>query len=144
MHLALAESIHLFETGLARCHSPEDRALVHKYLAALAPILADAVRGQDVLHRLPPVDRLFGNTWLHDHAPFEGALEKWREFRAEYKTWSLGSMTVNERLVALGLMDDFDRAVAAKSVDRIVAILSEAELDQESIREIARRHVPVA
>jgi hypothetical protein len=144
MYRALAESIHLFEVGLTACRRPEDRVLVDKYLAALAPMLADAVRGETVLHRLKPMDRLFGHSWLHDQAPFELALEQWRVFRAEYKSLVLHSMTVNERLSALNLLDDYDRAVASKDNAALSAALKEAEIDEASIHEILRRHQPVA
>jgi hypothetical protein len=144
MYRALAESIHLFEVGLTACHRPEDRVLVDKYMAALAPMLADAVRGETVLHRLKPMDRLLGQTWLHDQAPFEPAIEQWRVFRGEYKSLVLRSMTVNERLSALNLMDDYDRVVALKDKSALSAALTEAEVDEASIHEILRRHHPVA
>lgn len=45
-------------------------------------------------------------------------------------------MTVNERLYVSGLMDEFDKAVEARDVDRISSILSNVELTEESIRPI--------
>jgi hypothetical protein len=42
-------------------------------------------------------------------------------------------MTVNERLFVSGFMDEFDRAVEARDVDRIRGILSDVELTEESI-----------
>lgn len=144
MHRALAESIHLFETGLESCHRPEDRVLVGNYLAVLAPMLADTVLGKDVLHRLRPMERLLGHTWLQEEAPFEGALAKWREFRAEYKSWALRVLTVNERLSALQLVAAFDQAVASKDVNAITGILVEAEVPRGAIDAIARSHAPDA
>ena len=84
MHRSLAETVALFEAGLARCTRLEDRSLVSDYLSALAPILAAATLGENLLARLDSVERLFENTWLIDDAPFRPALEKWREFRSEY------------------------------------------------------------
>ena len=45
-------------------------------------------------------------------------------------------MTVNERLYVSGLMDEFDKAVEERDVERIRSILSNVELTEESIRPI--------
>ena len=45
-------------------------------------------------------------------------------------------MTVNERLYVSGLMDEFDKAVEDRDVDRIRGILSNVELTEESIKPI--------
>jgi hypothetical protein len=81
IHRPLAEAIEALSAGMERSTRPEDRRLVADYLAALAPILAGATLGQDVLGRLPDID----------HAPFEEGLAKWREFRREYERAALGS-----------------------------------------------------
>ena len=48
-------------------------------------------------------------------------------------------MTVNERLYVSGLMDEFDKAVEERDVDRIRGILSHVELTDESIEPILER-----
>ena len=45
-------------------------------------------------------------------------------------------MTVNERLYVSGLMDEFDKAVEEKNVDRVRSILEKVELTEESIKPI--------
>ena len=45
-------------------------------------------------------------------------------------------MTVNERLWASGLMDEFERAIRGKNADEAVRILTEVELTEESIKPI--------
>lgn len=45
-------------------------------------------------------------------------------------------MTVNERLYVSGLMDEFDKAVKERDVERIRSILSNVELTEESIKPI--------
>lgn len=45
-------------------------------------------------------------------------------------------MTVNERLYVSGLMDEFDKAVEERDVERIRSILSNVELTEESIKPI--------
>lgn len=95
MHRTLAEAVALFEVGLRNCSRAEDRSLVSSYLSTLAPILAAAVLGENVLARLEGVERIFGNTWLIDEVPFLPALQKWRQFRSEYEQWALSGVTVD-------------------------------------------------
>ena len=45
-------------------------------------------------------------------------------------------MTVNERLWASGLMDEFERAIRGKNADEAVRILTEVELTEENIKPI--------
>jgi hypothetical protein len=132
----LAEVVELFEAGLASCHRSEDRAVVEKYLSALAPILAGAVVGKDVLARLQQVERLFGHTWLIDQSPFESAFSKWREFRREYEQFLVRGMTVNERLHALSLLESYDQAVASNDLKEVERILKAVHVDDDSITSI--------
>lgn len=136
MHRTLAEVVELFEDGLANCHRSEDRAVVEKYLSALAPVLADAVLGKDVLSRLRQVERLFGHTWLRDQAPFEPALMKWRQFRREYEEFAVRGMTVNERLHAFSLFESYGQALVRRDVDEIRLILHSIHVDDDSIASI--------
>ena len=113
MHRALAEAIQLFESGLEQCHRSEDRKQIERYLAELGAILAAAVLGQSVISRLSEAERLFGHAWLIDQAPFESALAKWREFKAEYEEFAVRGLTVNERLHAFSSSDRYDQAEVA-------------------------------
>ncbi len=45
-------------------------------------------------------------------------------------------LTVNERLYVGGLMDEFDKAVNDRDVERVRSILSDVELTEESIKPI--------
>ncbi|MBS1528717.1 MAG: hypothetical protein JSU01_00295 [Bacteroidetes bacterium] len=49
-------------------------------------------------------------------------------------------MTVNERLFVSGLMDEFDKAVEEKDVDKVISILKEVELTEGNIYPILRNH----
>ena len=53
-----------------------------------------------------------------------------------------GAMTVNERLFAAGLMDDFDRAAKAGDVRSLRTILREVQLSDENIAAILKRVLP--
>ena len=133
MHRALAEAIELFERGLAESERSEDRRHVEQYLAELAPMLAAAVLGNDILGRLRQAERLFGRTGLIDQTPFEPAFTKWREFKTEYEKFAVRGMTVNERLNAFSLTDVYDQAVSSRDLDGVQRILQAIHVDETSI-----------
>lgn len=51
----------------------------------------------------------------------------------------LGAMTVNERLLAAGLVNDFDRAVRAGDVQRLKKLLHDVQLSDENIAAILKQ-----
>lgn len=82
----LARSILALEEGRRDSSRPEDRRLATDLLAELAPLLSDLVDGGDVSDRLVAVERLVGNRWFVDIAPFEEGLEEWHSFRKRYES----------------------------------------------------------
>jgi len=48
-------------------------------------------------------------------------------------------MTVNERLYVSGLMDQFDKAIEERDIERVRSILKSVELTEESIEPILER-----
>ena len=48
-------------------------------------------------------------------------------------------MTVNERLYASGLMDEFDDAVEKKNAEQVLSILEKVELTEDSIKPILEK-----
>ena len=136
MHRTLAESIELFRRGISDSTRPEDRTLASQYMAALAPLLARAILGGDLLQELPKIERLFGQTWLVDETPFQPAFDKWRTFKQEYETFVLSGMTVNERLHALGTLEEFERASRARDREHATRLLKQARVDEAAVRQI--------
>lgn len=49
-------------------------------------------------------------------------------------------MTVNERLYESGLMDEFDKAVAERDVDKVISILTKVDLNAASIDPILEHY----
>lgn len=47
-------------------------------------------------------------------------------------------MTVNERLYVSGLMNEFDKAVEEKNIEKVKAILVKVELEEPSITPILK------
>lgn len=138
MNDTLAKCVIEFTGGLSNCHHSEDRAVIERYLASLAPILAKVTIGEDVLHDLQQIERLFGNTWLQDDQPFKDALYSWCKFKTEYELLALEGMTVNERLSALNLLSDFDAAVLKGDKKLMKVLLERVYLDIASIQQIVR------
>lgn len=142
MHDTLAKCILAFDAGLTECHRSEDRALVSTYLAALAPVLAKCSVGSDVLGDLQSIERLFGNSWVIDERPFLTALNYWREFKNSYERLSLGAMTVNERLFALHLLDEFAAAKNSNNTERMKTLLRRVYVEEQSIEAILHKAQP--
>jgi hypothetical protein len=137
----LAETILEFTKGIEESSHPEDRKLASEYLSALAPLMAKSVIAEDIFNDLSAIERLFGNTWLLDQQPFETAFKKWREFKKQYEKMTLSAMTVNERLVALGLSDAFEEACLKKNENRIREILKAVLVDEESVSSIVSKYL---
>ena len=138
MYIELAKTILLFSQGVENSNRPEDRKLANDYMAALAPLLAHAVAGDDILKKIGAIERLFGNTWVTDSLPFDEAFKNWRLFKEEYETFTLSSMTVNERLFALDLIDVFDVACKERNESRMREILEKVREDNQSMDSIIK------
>lgn len=136
----LAETILEFTKGIKESNRPEDRKLASDYLSALAPLLAKSVIAENIFNDISAIEHLFGNTWLTDQQPFETAFKKWWEFKKQYEKMSLSAMTVNERLVVLGLSDAFEEACAKKNENKIREILKAVLVDEESISSIVLKY----
>ncbi len=129
----------MHKTGIAKSTYPEDRSLAQRYLAMLAPILAKVTIGEDVLRDLESFDRFHGNVWLKDIAPFGEFYIHWQHFRDEYENPAFDSMTVNERLFAIGQLDNFDRNIEHKQWDQLRILLKRVKLDNDNIDAIIKQ-----
>lgn len=138
MNRELAKTILQFSQGIKNSSRPEDRKLANDYLAALAPLLAHTVIGDDILKEIREIEKLFGDTWVIDNSPFEKAFKSWKLFKEEYEVFALSGMTVNERLFSLDLIDLFDIACKEKNELKIRGILERARVDNESIDSIIK------
>ena len=133
MHDILAQSICSFRTGLKKCSKSKDQAKVEKYLVALGSMLAKCTLGQSAIDDLKIIEKLFDTTTIDDPAPFQKGFDLWSRFKTEYERFELGGMTVNERLVIMDLMDDYEVAVKSKDETTVRSILNRVYVDDESI-----------
>lgn len=141
MYRELARCIRDLSDGRRTSKRPEDRKIVSDYLAALAPVLARAVLGDDILKDLQCIERLFGHTFLIDPEPFEQGFESWRKFREEYEDFVMSGMTINERISALDLLDEFDSACKNRDRGKIRSILERIRLNPESIESLIEEYI---
>ena len=132
----LAEAITSFADAIRVSSRPEDRTLAAEYLSALAPMLARAMLGESVLEEVREMERLLGETWLIDEAPFADALAKWGEFETLYRRSVLAGMTVNERLHASGVLEQFEEAMRFGDRGTVERLLRDTFVDEASVSRI--------
>jgi hypothetical protein len=137
---ALANCILKIEHGVRTSKRPEDRVLGEKFLATLAPILAAAELRSNELKDLDAFERLVGNSFLIEPAPFGTYYDDWKSFREQCERLVVSGMTVNERLFALGLLDAFDQFVEAGEWEECRTILRRVYLDDTNIEAIINNH----
>ena len=116
-------------------HETEDRRIYEMYLSQAGVILAKVQQDQGIGNDINRMEHIFGNTWLTDGMAHTKAYSTWDKFK-ELLLQSIHGMTVNERLFALGLLDEFDKAIERRSEDRMRAVLSKCFLTQDNIQTI--------
>ena len=137
---ALANCILKIEHGVRTSNRPEDRLLGEKMLACLAPVLASSELSIVELKYLDRFERLVGNSFLIEPAPFGAFYSDWRDFKEQCERLVISGMTVNERLFALGLLDAFDQFVEAKEWGEVRTILQKTHLDDDNVEAIVNNH----
>ena len=135
---SLANCILKIEHGIGHTKQAEDRAVGRKFLAALAPVLATIEVGFVTLDQLRSVERLFDQSWLKDEGPFGTYRGDWEVFSDQCRQQIVGGMTVNERLFALGMLDEFDRLSAAQDWDSLRSLLRQVYLTPDNIEQIVK------
>jgi len=61
-------------------------------------------------------------------------------FSMKENTYNLAGMTVNERLFACNLFDDFDNAIKTKNKNRFIEILKTIEVDDLSTNNLLLKY----
>lgn len=126
------------EHGIGHTKQAEDRAVGQKFLAALAPVLATLEVGTVTLDQLKNIERLFDQSWLKDEGPLGTYCGDWEIFSDQCRRMILGGMTVNERLFALGLLDESDRLAEARNWNGLRSVLQQVYLSPENIEQIVK------
>ncbi len=131
----MAEFILEIESLARKTNYAEDIPIYERFLSYSAIIISKLVKAQPIGDDISTMEKLFGNSWLKDNASYSKAYQAWDKFK-ELFVRSIHGMTVNERLFNLGLLDDFDAAVAKKDESRIRAVLYKCFLDEKNIKDI--------
>jgi len=133
---SLANCILKIDKGVRTSSHPEDRVLGEKWLAYLSPVLASSLLSKADLEGIKGFERLIGHSFLVDPEPFGTFYDDWKNYKEQSERQLVAGMTVNERLWALGLSDEFERFAAVKEWDQCRAILRKAYLDHANIEPI--------
>jgi len=133
--IALARFILELERLTKSTHYAEDRHLYETFLANVSIIIARVVQEEPIGDDIASMDWLFGHTWFRDKDAYGRAYSQWDIFKG-LLTQSIHGMTVNERLFVLGLLDEFDDAVACGNEPQLRKILSKCFLGEENIEAI--------
>ncbi len=131
----MAEFILVLESLARNTNYAEDRPIHERLLSYSAIILSKLVKEQPIGDDISAMEKLFGNSWFKDDVSYSKAYQAWDKFK-ELFVRSIHGMTVNERLFNLGLLDDFDAAVAKKDESNIRAVLFKCFLDEKNIEAI--------
>jgi len=137
---ALADFIAEVQRLNAETHEAEDRSIYAMYLSNVAIVLSKVIREEPIGDDVSSMEKLFGNTWLKDQQAYREAYSNWDRFKG-LLVQSLQGMTVNERLFGLGLLDQFDDAVARGDEPLLRAILYKCFLEQDNVETIINKHL---
>ena len=137
---ALARFISEMEQQAGSTHEAKDRPLYDKFLAKAAIIVAKVEQDEPIGDDVATMERLFGHTWLSDETAYTRIYTEWDTFKG-LLTRSIHGMTVNERLFNLGLLDQFDEAIARQDEPGLRGILFKCFLDDDNVESIINRHL---
>jgi hypothetical protein len=137
---ALVRLISEMEQQAGSTHEAEDRPLYDKFLAKAAIIVAKVVQDQPIGDEVATMERLFGHTWFKDEKAYTRIYEEWDTFKG-LLTQSIHGMTVNERLFSLGLLDEFDKAVAKHDEPHLRAVLFKCFLSNDNVEAIIKQQL---
>jgi|GEM_PF-2787009 len=137
---ALARFISEMERKVGSTHEAEDRPLYDKFMAKAAIIMAKVEQDQPIGEDVATIERLFGHTWFKDEKAYTRIYEEWDTFK-RLLTQSIHGMTVNERISSLGLLDEFDEAVAEHDEPHLRAVLSKCFLGDDNVEAIIKQQL---
>lgn len=137
---ALARFISEMEQQAGSTHEAEDRPLYDKFLANAAIILAKVEQDTPIGDDVATMERLFGHTWFKDEEAHTKIYTEWDTFKGLLRQ-SIHGMTVNERLFSLGLLEEFDEAVAKHDEPHLRGVLFKCFLGEDNIEAIIKQQL---
>ncbi len=140
LKLALARFISEIDQRAGCTSQAEDRPLYDKFLAGAAIIMAKVEQDEPIGSDICSMERLFGHTWFRDEEAYARIYTEWDCFKGLLRM-SFKGMTVNERLVALGLLEEFDKAVALRDEPYLRGVLFKCLLDDAAVEAIIKQQL---
>lgn len=133
MNHPIDKTLATFKRWQGKVDSPRDKTLINNQIELLDDInTALSVYGT-MRHRISAFEKLISDQWMDDQLAFKELYCSWKEFKESYVR-EIGSMTVNERLCHMGLMDEFERS--NPSPEEMRKVLSTAFLSPEDIEAV--------
>jgi hypothetical protein len=129
----LLELILLVDELSQNSQHSEDKEIYVMYLAHAAIILAKIEKGRDCMDDVGNAEKVFAQKKLKDSHAYATVYKSWSELAEMITQPSLEGLGMNERLLTLGLLSQFDDAVESRDVVMMRSILEKCKYTDADI-----------
>ncbi|MGA1795872.1 MAG: hypothetical protein ACMUIL_08420 [bacterium] len=119
----------------------EDRKIYRMYLTHAALILAKVEKGKSCEEDIINAEPLFDRSRPKDATAYDALHQIWSALTTLLTKPSFEGMSVNERLFAFGLFDQFDDAVSRRDFRMLRQILEKCMYEESEIKEIIEKEM---
>ena len=133
---ALLDLILLVDESSRSSQYSEDKDIYVMYLAHVALILAKIEKGRDCMDDVGNAEKVFAQKKLKDAHAYATVYKSWSELAEMITQPSLEGLGMNERLLTLGLLAQFDDAVERRDVGMMRSILEKCKYEEADIDDI--------
>ena len=111
----------------------EDKQVYVMYLAQAGLILAKIEKGMDCMDDVGNAEKVFAQKRLKDTHAYDSVYKIWSELAEIITQPSLEGLGMNERLLTLGLLSQYDDAVEKRDVGMMRSILEKCKYTEADI-----------
>lgn len=133
MNHPINKTLETFQRWKEKVSSSDDRSLIERQISLLEEIKESLVEYGTMRHKISSFEKLISDSWLNDRTAFEELYSSWKDLKESYSR-EVSTMTVNEMLCHMGLMEEFDRV--SKSPQKMRAVLYSTLLSRDNIEAI--------
>ena len=138
---ALLDLILFVDESSRNSQYPEDKGIYVIYLAHTAIILAKIEKGRDCMDDVRNAEKFFAQKKLKDTHSYATLYKSWSEIAEMITQPSLEGLGMNDRLLTLGLLPQFEEAVERRDVEMIRSILEKCKYGEADIDDILEREL---
>ena len=138
---ALLDLILFIDESSRNSQYSEDRGIYVIYLAHAALIFAKIEKGRDCIDDVYNAEKFFTQKKLKDADSYATVYKSWREIMEMITQPSLEGLGMNDRLLTLGLLPQFEEAVERRDVEMIRSILEKCKYGEADIDDILEREL---